>query len=133
MVMINSVNGDRVLEAVLLAELGPREQAIYDQVSEVEGGFPLLDFLVENPNTLATSDILALKIGEDAENVERALEMMESIGLVRRLEIGPILWGLASSSEDLEPMTNLVAWQNRWRVRLADLDRVISGAVCYGK
>lgn len=133
MVMIDGVTSDRVLETLLLAELTENEQSVFNHVAALDCGCSLLAFLDANANTLSTSDALAFRLGEENESVELALEGLHQIGLVRRLDVGPTLWGLAIDPEHRDITRTLVAWQNRWRVRLAKLDRVIHGVVCDGK
>jgi hypothetical protein len=132
MTMLESVNGDQVLEALLLSELNEDEQMVFNCVAALDSGCSLLAYLDANATTLSSSNALALRLGEDAESVQQALKEMYQLGLVRQLDIGPTLWGLTTEPEQRELAHNLVAWQNRWQFRLAKLDRVIHGVACYG-
>lgn len=127
MVMIDSVDADSVLEQLLLAELQIDEKRTFSKVAALTHGTMLLTFLDSNSNTLSAADAIAFRLGADVEAVEAGLSGLLRLGLVRRLDVGPRLWGLTENPTRRQTVKNLVAWQNRWRVRLAQLDRVVRG------
>ncbi len=133
MVMIDSVDGDNVLERLLLAELDLNTQATFSEVATLSHGILLLAFLDANPNTLSAADAIAFRLGEDQEEIAESLRGLRRLGLVRRLDVGPTLWGLTDDPEKRDLVRTLVEWQNRWKVRLARLDRVVWGTPCEGQ
>lgn len=130
MVMVDSIRADKVLETLLLAELDEKEQAVFSKVSALDYGTSLLSFLDSNSNTMSTADAIAFRIGRDQQAVESTLHELAELGLVRRLDVGPTLWGLTKDPDSRRLVRDLVSWQNRWHVRLARLDRAVRGLPC---
>ncbi len=124
---VRQVDADFPLESLLLAELGAVERDLFENVSSLPCGIPLLAFLDENPNTFSTVDSIAFRLNQSHEAVEASLLGLLAEGLVQRLDVGPTLWSLTSDRRMRHASSELVNWQKRWRVRLARVEKAIEG------
>ncbi len=119
--------GESLLQVLLLAELGEKQRSVFKQVAALDCGIPLLSFLDHHSNTFSTVDAISFRLGEANEAVESSLQGLLELGLARRLDVGATLWGFSADPEQRELVHNLVNWQERWKVRLAEVERTIAG------
>ena len=116
------------VQTVFLEGLSIRLRDLFDRICSLDCGWSLLLLLNENPNVLMTDDDLAFLIDDLATTVQSNLYAMIDIGLARQIDVAGItLFGMTKDPEARQIIHELCAWQNQWRTRLAQIDRLISG------
>ncbi len=116
------------MREVVLSELGAGMKDLFAEASSLDGGCPLLRFLDQHANTLMTIEDVAYHLVEPQAKVARALDKMIDLGLVRRVDAaGIVLYGVTELPEKRRLMHNLCEWQDRWRTRLEEIERLING------
>jgi hypothetical protein len=119
---------ESVLPSVLLTELDEHTRALFKQLGMLHCGIQLVRFLVENKHTLSTVEGIAYHLNEPPAKVEADVQELENLGLVRQVEVADLaLFGVTVDSNRRQSMHDLCAWQERWQVRLARIERAIGG------
>jgi hypothetical protein len=119
---------DSVLQSVLLTELDEHTRVLFKQLCTLNCGILLVRFLVENTHMLTTVAGIAYHLNEPPAKVERDVHVLENLGLVRQVDVADLaLFGVTMDSDRRQLMRDLCAWQERWRVRLARMERAIDG------
>lgn len=119
---------ESVLRSVLLTELDEHTRVLFKQLCMLNCGIQLVRFLVENKHTLATVDGIAYHLNEAPAKVEGDVQELENLGLVRQVDVADLaLFGVTMDSDRRQLMRNLCAWQERWQLRLARIERAIDG------
>ncbi len=119
---------DMSFQTVFLEGLNGRLRDAFERICALDCGWPLLLFLDENPNVLMTDDDFAYLVDEQASVVQGNLYAMVDLGLARQLQVAGItLFGMTRDPEARQVIRELCAWQNQWRARLAQIDRLING------
>jgi hypothetical protein len=119
---------ESVLRSVLLTELDEHTRVLFKQLCLLSCGIQLVRFLLENKHTLTTVEGIAYHLNEPAAKVEGDIRELENLGLVRQVEVADLaLVGVTVDSKRQLLMRDLCAWQERWQLRLARIERMIDG------
>lgn len=119
---------ESVLRSMLLTELDEHARALFKQLCLLNCGIQLIRFLLENKHTLATVEGIAYHLNEPPAKVESDVQELENLGLVRQVDVADLaLVGVTVDSNRRQLMRDLCAWQERWQVRLARIERAIDG------
>jgi hypothetical protein len=119
---------ESVLRSVLLTELDDHTQVLFKQLCTLNCGIQLVRFLVENKHTLATVEGIAYHLNEPPVKVQADVQELKNLGLVRQVEVADLaLFGATVDSSRRQSMRDLCAWQERWQLRLARIERAIDG------
>jgi hypothetical protein len=84
------ISDESFVERVLLRGLNRRMKVLFNQISALECGWPLILFLNGNPNGLKTSDDYAFLIDMDSPTAESNLYAMIDFGLVRQADLAEV-------------------------------------------
>ena len=119
---------ESVLRSMLLTELDEHTRMLFKQLCMLNCGIQLVRFLVENKHTLATVEGIAYHLNEPPAKVEADVQELENLGLVRQVEVADLaLFGVTMDLNREQLMRDLCAWQERWQLRLARIERAIDG------
>ena len=119
---------ESVLRSMLLTELDEHTRMLFKQLCMLNCGIQLVRFLVENKHTLATIEGIAYHLNEPPAKVEADVQELERLGLVRQVEVADLaLFGVTVDSNREQLMRDLCAWQERWQLRVARIERTIHG------
>jgi hypothetical protein len=119
---------ESVLRSMLLTELDEHTRMLFKQLCMLNCGIQLVRFLVENKHTLATVEGIAYHLNEPPAKVRVDVQGLENLGLVRQVEVADLaLFGVTMDLNREQLMRDLCAWQERWQLRLARIERAIDG------
>jgi len=119
---------ESVLQRVLLTELAEDTRALFKQLCMLNCGIQLVRFLLENKHTLATVEGIAYHLNEQTAKVKGDIQELENLGLVRQVEVSDLaLVGVTMDSHRRQLIRDLCAWQERWQLRLAWIERALDG------
>ena len=126
------LDDETVLPSVLLTELNEHTRALFQQIRTFNCGMSIVRFLVENEHTLVTVEGIAFHLNESPVKVAGDIKALEELDLARRVVVNVadlVLFGVTRDSGRRQLMRDLCAWQERWQLRLARIDRTIDGKV----
>jgi hypothetical protein len=122
------LNGELAFGNILLSDLNEQARALFEQVCDLDLGLLLLHFLQTHSQTFMTADDIAFLLGEAPEQVERDLTALVRLGVVEKADFSEVtLFRLTSQPPKRRIVSELAAWQDRWNIRLAKLNRLLLG------
>ncbi len=122
------LNGELAFGTILLSDLNEQARALFEQVCDLDLGLLLLHFLQTHRQTFMTADDIAFQLGEAPKSVEKDLTALVRLGVVEKADFSEVtLFRLTSQPPKRRIVSELAAWQDRWNIRLAKLNRLLLG------
>lgn len=128
MINLDWSSDESLVHDLLFADLDETEQALFERVHAINGGCALLYLLDRSPTQQLTVEDIASQVQAPAPTVERSLQALADLRLLRRAEIeGIAFYGLSDEPARRPLIDALFAWQDRWHARLAHLTDLVDG------
>lgn len=128
MVMAQSFDQDQVIQKLVLGDLDEKILQILNQLCVGKCGVALLRYLDVHANSLHTLEDIAYSLRESCSDVECGLNTLQELGLACELRIAGIsFFGATPDQNGRVRIRELRAWQERWRVRIKRIERLVDG------
>ncbi len=128
MLQFQWLDEERLMQEMILDGAPKQVWDLFDQISALDCGFPLMRFLDANANTLKTMDDIAYFLRQSRALVENTLCAMVDLHLARRVEIaGFTFFGITDDVERQQIVHDLCVFIDRWHKRLERIERVLDG------
>lgn len=114
----------------VVADLDEEMRALVIELGKLEGGRALLRLLYSRKNSVLTAEDLAYHLAQSQPVVEQNLRKLVELGWARRVEVMDWSWyGLTADPQQREIVQALTAWEELWKKRLDEFQRMIDGVV----